>query len=505
MKKNSPVPIPSKQSPLAILLFVTRFGKNLLRQFWPLILIFFFNPGNRNELSFLIGIIVLSFISMLASVLAYFKFFFYLSEDNFHLEQGILRKKSVQIPFERIQSVKIEQSILHQAFNIVKIEIETAGSKANELTITAISKSLADEIKDYIFQQKQQILDSAPETDPSSKSLNSSYSINEPQATTLFQLDFLSLIKIGISQNHLRTLGIILIFFLSLFNRIMEIFGPKVDTYMEDIEVDSIVSALAAAGLVIPVLLIIAILISAVQLSFRYADFILLKTSEGLRLNFGLFTRIEQLAIKRKMQLVIIETNPLRRFFKMAKIRIFQAASSEVQVNESIVIPGCYTHQMDPVIQTYIDPAVIDRSIFNTVDPKYRLRLFLLTGMLPLLGLSIFTYFNVGWQALYLAALIPVIAGVVHLYHKRLQYAIAEGYVIKKQGILNRKITLLKTYKIQSVEIYQGFYQLRHGLATVILHTAARPVTIPFVSKEQAQLIADFLLAKVEQDSKPWM
>jgi putative membrane protein len=505
MKKNSPVPIPSRQSPLAILLFVTRFARNLIRQFWPLILILFFNPGNRNELSFLIGIIALSFFSMLASVLAYFKFYFHLTDDSFYLEQGILRKKAVQIPFERIQSVKIEQSIIHQAFNIVKIEIETAGSKANELTITAISKPLADSIKDYIFEQKKQLSGEAREFGAQTESAQGNSSTSTTPATTLFQLDFLSLIKIGISQNHLRTLGIILVFFLGLFNRIMEIFGPKVDDYMEEIEVDSLTSALAAGVLIIPFLLVVAILISAVQLSFRYADFVLLKTTEGLRLNFGLFTRIEQLAIKRKMQLVIIESNPLRRLFKMVKIRIYQAASSEVQVNESIVIPGCYTDQMNPVIQTYLDPSVIERATFNTVDPKYRMRLFLLAGMLPLLGLSILAYFNFGWYALYIFGFIPFLAWIVYLYHKRLQFAISEEYVIKKQGILNRKITLLKTYKIQSVEIYQGFYQLRHGLATVILHTAARPVTIPFVSKEQAQIIADFVLAKVEQDPRHWM
>jgi len=503
MKRNNPAPERMRQSPLAIILYIFLFAKNLLRQFWWVILLFIFNPSRKNDESdfpFLMAIIAFSFISMMASIISYFRFYYYLTESDFHLEQGVLRKKSVQIPFERIQSIRVEQSLIHQAFNIVKLEVDTAGSKNNELTIMAITKDHADHIRNYIFSKKEALT-----KNQTSEEVSIASSQGQTKETPLFQLSFGTLLKIGISQNHLRSLGIIMAFFLSLFHRITEFINPKVDEYLEDIEIESFWSMISTSLLIIPFFLAISVLISAFQISFRYADFSVFKTKEGLRLIFGLFTRIEQVAIRRKMQIIALETNPIRRFLGLVKVRIFQASSSELQVNESLMIPGCSPQESDFVLKEYISPDVLQEAIFNQVDSKYRLRIFILAGCLPLAGLIGLAYANFGIEALYLAALLPVIAITAHYYYKRLKYAVHPDWIIKKEGIFGQKTTFLKTYKIQNVEIYRGFYQLRHGLATVIIHTAARPVSIPFVTLDQAYLLTNYLLAQVEQSKKHWM
>jgi len=503
MKRNNPVPNRTRQSAYAVFLYIILFAKNLLRQFWWVILLFILNPSRQNddkEFPFLLMILAFSFISMMASIISYFRFFYYLTDKDFHLEQGILRKKSVQIPFERIQSIRVEQSLLHQALNVVKLEIDTAGSKNNELTIMAISKDGADEIRNYIFSKKAVL-----QKDTDSAGLPFETQQENATAPPLFQLNFGTLLKIGISQNHLRSLGIILAFFFSLFHRITEIINPQVDEYLGEIEIESFWSMISTSLLIIPVILLITVFISAIQISFRYADFAVYKTKEGLRMIFGLFTRIEQVAIQRKMQLIALETNPIRRLLGLIKVRIYQASSSELQVNESLMIPGCSKDQSNQVLSEYIDPGVADQAVFNQVDPKYRIRIFILAGCLPLIGMVILAYVNFGAEALYLLILLPIIAIISHYYYKRLKFAINSDWIIKKEGIFGQKTTFLKTYKIQNIEIYRGFYQLRHGLATVIIHTAARPVSIPFVTIEQANQLTDFLLAQVEQSNKHWM
>lgn len=499
MKRNNPVPERSRQSPLAIILFIVQFAKNLVRQFWFVAVIIFMNPARRSEFYFLAGIAALSLVSLLASVIAYFRFYYYLTDKGFHLDQGVLRKKSVQIPFERIQSIRVEQSLIHQAFNIVKLEIDTAGSKNNELTITALDRETANEIRNYIFSKKEELQDQGePELSLEERDV-------QDKGELLFQLDFVTLLKIGISQNHLRTLGIILVFFLSVANRIVELINPQIEDYVDQVQIDSLWAFLKAGAFILPFILIVSVLISVLQISLKYADFMVYKTREGLRLLSGLFTRVEQVAIRRKMQVISLETNPIRKLLGLVKVRIFQASSNELQVDESIMIPGCSKAESDLVVQEYLNPKVFDEAIFNQVDPRYRVRMFILGGCLPLAGLMGLAYYRFGSDALFLFTLLPIIAIVVHYYYKRLRYAVSSDWIIKKQGIFSKKTTALKTFKIQSVEIYRGFYQLRHGLATVIIHTAARPVTIPFVTLEQAQLLSDFLVAKVEQDRRSWM
>src|SRR5690606_11996670 len=127
------------------------FAKNTLRQFWPVAVVFLVNPKRSMELQILIVVVIFSLISLISSILSYFRFHYQLTEDDLIVEKGIFRRTRTQIPFERIQSVNLEQSLLHQAFNIVKLEIDTAGSKGNELSITALDRNKANEIRRFIF------------------------------------------------------------------------------------------------------------------------------------------------------------------------------------------------------------------------------------------------------------------------------------------------------------------------------------------------------------------
>lgn len=504
MKKNNPFPERTKQSAWAIILLIVSFARQLIRQFWFVILIILFNPARSTEFQFLLGLAALSVFSLLGSIIAYFRFYFHLSETDFHMEQGVLRKKSIQIPFERIQSIRIEQSLIHQALNVVKIEIDTAGSKNNELTITALHRSQADAIRAFIFSKKKDIKGSSSGLSDTEVSDESSLS-GADEGEKLFELGFGTILKIGISQNHLRTLGIIFAFFLTVANRVTELFNPDIEGLVENSESVSFWAFTSTIIFVLPLVLLAAIIISVVQVSLRYADFTVFRNREGLRLISGLFTRVEQVAIRRKMQLMYLETNPIRRLLGLVKVRFFQASSNEMDINQSVIIPGCSPGQAAEVAREYLDTKVFDEAIFNQVDPKYRLRTFFLAGLLPLAGLIGLAYYRFGPEALWLAVAIPIIALIVHEYYKRLQYAISDDWILKREGIFSQKRTALKIYKIQSVEIYRGFYHLRHGLATVILHTAARQVTIPFITHEQAIDILDYLTAKVEMDNKAWM
>ncbi|MBK7429286.1 MAG: PH domain-containing protein [Saprospiraceae bacterium] len=122
MKRNNPAPERTRQSPLAIILLLATFAKNTFRQFWPFIIVFLINPKRSIEFQILIAVAVFSFISLVSSILSYFRFYYQLTEDGLVVEKGIFKKTRIQVPFERIQSVNIEQGLLHQAFNIVKLE-----------------------------------------------------------------------------------------------------------------------------------------------------------------------------------------------------------------------------------------------------------------------------------------------------------------------------------------------------------------------------------------------
>ena len=72
-------------------------------------------------------------------------------------------------------------------------------------------------------------------------------------------------------------------------------------------------------------------------------------------------------------------------------------------------------------------------------------------------------------------------------------------------GVIDTTTNILEIHKIQAVKIKQTIFQNRRRIASVVISTASKSVTIPYVSKSEALAIYNFLLFKVESQDKDWM
>ncbi len=505
MRKSNPVPGWHRQPPAAILLMIAAAAKNILRQFWPLFTILLINQRRRTEMSFLLVFLILSVGSLLYSIVAYFRFFYRLDEENLYLKAGIWQRKSLQLPFERVQSVRIEQSLVHQALGLVKLELDTAGAKTSEFTINALTKAQAEAIQEYIFSRKEAEAAAHPTSgDIGAESIGADRR-SAPEEPLLFRLGVGSLVKIGVTENHFRTLGILLAFLYGLAESLLDITGNRIEQYAEEIPDPDWFVFLFYLLVLMPLVFLAAITVSVGRTMIRFADFEVYRSVSGLKIRSGLFTRIQQTAVRRKMQVLSLETNPLRRVFRLTRIRIYQASSEEVESRESIEIPGCAPADRDQVISEYLDPALIGTAAYRGVDRRYRIRQFLIYSILIGGGLLLLPAFRVS-PGLFVVPLVPVFLWwYTGAYHRRMAYGINGDWLIWKSGVFARRTQLLMMYKVQGVELSRSFYQLRNGLATVVVHTAARSVSIPFLPLAEARHLMDYLLYRIERDRRPWM
>ncbi|MCB0679433.1 MAG: PH domain-containing protein, partial [Saprospiraceae bacterium] len=157
MKKNEPAgPFrePTRQSPVAILLILLRLVRSLLRMAWPVLLVLVLNPKKQSFDALSWWIIGIASLSALGSIIAYFRFFFYLRNDELILEKGVLRRSKLNVPLDRIQTIELRQGLLHQWFEVVSVEIDTAGSKNQEMTISALSKPQAEALRDLLLEKR---------------------------------------------------------------------------------------------------------------------------------------------------------------------------------------------------------------------------------------------------------------------------------------------------------------------------------------------------------------
>lgn len=93
--------------------------------------------------------IVVAVLAVVSGIIRWRTFVYWFEDGELRVKYGLFVKKKRYIPFERIQSLNYNEGIFHRLFGLVKVQIETAGSKDGkpEAELTAIRKAAADAIE----------------------------------------------------------------------------------------------------------------------------------------------------------------------------------------------------------------------------------------------------------------------------------------------------------------------------------------------------------------------
>lgn len=147
---------PSRQSRVAIAIILIKFIRFTIRTFWPIALSIFIGRKSGSSFQDIIGYVALGLaaFNLIGSVLTYFRFYFHIEDGAFVIDKGVLKRSKTNIPFERIQTINLQQNIVHQIFGVVSLEIDTAGAKKSEMTIDALKKEDAEALRQYILKKK---------------------------------------------------------------------------------------------------------------------------------------------------------------------------------------------------------------------------------------------------------------------------------------------------------------------------------------------------------------
>lgn len=517
---------PTRQSSIAILFILGNVFRMLLRQLWVLVLVVLFNPKKQIFNNFTLFFIGLAAFGAIMSIINYFNYYFYIKDGELVLEKGVFRKTKINVPLDRVQTVNFKQGILHQAFNVVAVEIDTAGSTGKEFTLQAIRKEKAEALREVISSLQSTVVSpqlsvhslqstvASPQSSDGSVELAGSVeevhiqagTVTQATQTLLFQLSPLDLLKIGVSQNHFRTAGIIMVFFLSFLDDMEEAFDFDLGKKMEELlglARDADAQHYLLIG--VPFFLIISFLITLVNTSLRYFNLRLWRTESGFKMESGLFTRQEVSAQLRKIQFLRWSSSPLMRWFNMVSVRLQQAASVQVSRKLSVALPGCYEAQVDVLRAAYFPREKEYPIEQHGVNKRIIRRQFMVTGVFPVLVLLLLTYsWSDGlswWWLLWL----PISGWLSIRHHRTWHWFVNDEGMRAEWGVINRKNVLLQWYKVQAVSIRQSYFFRRTKLAHLILHTAAGTVQIPYIPVEKAKAVRDFVLYKVEIDQRKWM
>ncbi len=366
---------PTRQSIKGLALIFVQGIRQSIRMFWPLFLVVILNEKIReNEMVLIVAGSVILLLLIAHTILYYINFYFYVKNGEFILKKGYLRKKIINIPLERIQSVNTKQNLFQQILNVVSLEIDTAGSVGKELKIHALEKSFAVELQNSLHAQKAEPVT----TEQAGKEIK-----KESAEKVILKLSPIDLLKIGISQNHLRTGLIILVFGSQIYQNISDLFKNQAEKYSTEVESFMENSDWAIIVTMALFFLVISVLFSLFRTLFKYFDFKLLKKNDTIRIESGLINKRNIIVPHSKVQELNWETGPIKSIFGIYHLVFKQAVSKQTKKSQLVDAPGCLTKHLELLKTDLFGEEVLDKLPKIHSDKFYFKRLWIITGWLP--------------------------------------------------------------------------------------------------------------------------
>ena len=491
-----------RTSPLAILFFLGKLFRDIVKNAWqsfaPIAALLIASSGNIVD-RLKIGAGAALILVVVVSVLRYWFFRFRITEDSVLIREGVVKKKQVDIKFDRIQGINVEQNIVYRYLDLVTVNFDTAGSSGDEGNLPAVPKAFAEALREKLGRPLGQAcaVDSIE---------------NIADSEPLLALDWRDMIRIGLSDKRVLLI-------LALLSPLLDRLGDEADTVISSY-IDSATQGAMQFGVAGSVFLFLAIgigvillfaLISIAAAFLRYHDFTLHLDGSTLRSRGGLLTRHEVSMDLGKIQTLRLQQGIILRGFSRFVMTARQARSSHKNdSSKNFTIPVVTEELATSLRRRFLQQEgrglvqIPTSSHFNAIS-KYSMRIPVLINVLIPMLVTAITYSIEGDLATLLFLLwIPI--SLLHIF-KNWQHAgfhFTDDGLVRRSGTLGYRTVVLLYRKVQRVTVSRSPLQRRKGLATLRVYMASGSVRIPYIEHELARQLRDVILYKVESSQRAW-
>ncbi|MEW5677089.1 PH domain-containing protein [Flavobacterium enshiense] len=499
---------PQRQSLVGVLVMFTDTFQKIVRAMWPLLVVWLFKFNQMNKLYLGLGLLVVIALIGIVAYLQYLNFTFYIDEENdeFIINKGILNKTKIAIQLHKIQQVNINQTLIQKIIGVHALDVDTAGSNKKEVSIRAISHDLAIALKTKLLSEVHKIQSDTVSDDvaPIVK--------EEP----FIKISFISLIKIGITSNYVRSFGVLMAFFFTIYENVKQVLqnieGDEAANSVDD-KIDSILNfenVVYAGSIFILVLFVLILIINLVRTIIRYFDFKMAKQNHSLLLSYGLLNTKNTIIKPEKVQIVALSQNWLQKKMDVLNIKIKQASGSETDKENkksALEIPGCNALEKDEILK------LLFRQIPQKgvkLQPNWRYLLFpvLFYMVLPVSGLLLYVL-NSDEEAfnylLFLPIYLTFVTIMLYFSYRHYRLFVNEDYIIRQSGAWDVDREIIEPHKIQSIKVSQLFWHKRENIGSITFATAGGNLSFRLANFNKVKELANLWLYQVEATEKNWM
>ncbi len=495
---------PRRQHPLGVLILAAQFIFKFGQQIWPALIVSSWGSNVVRDGLLALGIFVAA--STAYAVLFYLRFKFSVEDQVLVVEKGVLRRERLQVPFERIQTIQLYQGPLQQIFRLTGLRVDTAGSSGSELQLVAIRKDEAAQLQSVLRGSHSTTASAeAPEVGASVAPENEAIerekgrhgeppmgeAKQEPQQE-LVQLGLGDLLKVGLSQNHLRNAFAGMALVLYGLGNVPE----QITAWMESLPaIAAPLIGVAFFLLLIPGILLFLMGGVAVSLGTAVLKYFNLKSgigSQGLHAEMGLLRRQSFEVPFARIHLTEWRSNWIRRQFGFETLEVRQAMAESASSGGLRVFLPAMEPQHRARFEASLYPDLKAPQTFE-LRPVRRLRWLLwLVAAAP--AILFWTVWSTAAAAVATALWLSVTAWTTSKRFHSLSLQAHEDTIVLQRGWFWRRRTVFRMAQLQGVEWKRLVVLERRSIGHLVFHTAAGARTFSYVDKEQGHALRDVAL-----------
>lgn len=490
-----------------------------------------------------------------SGLISFFMYTFRVHNQHVEIQTGVFQRRYTNLPFWRIQNIKIEHPFYYRPFGYALVVLDTAGSGKEEANIVAVPVSYANALRKQVLAEKKKEEYSSAH---SSSNLNDSSfqsriqsSAQSPVQSSAEQLskdngaarfgmlagdmlkgDKLEDDSVESSEEVLntRSIGDIVIHGITN-NRVWIILGAAAPFYDDAIglvsdwladkglQLNQIVGEQTVAwwqfGLYAFVILMMIMaamaLLSVGGALFTFYGYTLSRSDDRYIRRSGLLNKQEVSMRASRIQMITAKQDWLDKILKRVNLYFEQNSTAGQQVQElmspnKLIVPSVTEREAVELSQEVMPDCQLHRDDYLGISKRFILHWLIIAWSVPIVALCIIGI--VTYQLdIFLGSIGLLIAGCLLLTLSWWRWGIAADgkYVYVRRGRIGVDYLCFEPYKIQQVIVKQSVFMRRHQLASIKFVLASGSVTVPFLPEHYVKALADSVLYEVESTRKSWM
>jgi putative membrane protein len=440
---SRPAELEGRLHPLGILVVARRFvGASLIPA-----LALFVSAGTRVVLPALLLALV---VGLPLAFLSWWRFRYRVAGGRLELHSGVISRSVRTIPLERVRGMNVTEPFLHRLLGLVRVDVEAAagGEQSAELSLPAISRAQADELRESLLAASRTPGAQAAEAPPLYRATPGLLAVGG--ITSLSYLVAPAAI-VGVALNLADDLpgGYI--------ERVVE---GAVDRFPTD-----------AMGLVLVAVAAVALVFVSAAVGSLLVDWDFTLRDEGERLTTtrGLLTRRIVHLDRDRIRGADVRDTPLRRPFGLASATAIAAGvgSGEGATALAPILGREKVHALLRAVDPHA-PALDSPLVPHPLAARRRRLVRAL--VVPLVLLALFVALGIVWAT---AAALAFLAAAVPLgldRYRQLGHAFDGRRLALREGSLRRRWSELDPDAAVAFELRSSPGQRRAGLATLTVH-----------------------------------